>query len=382
MKKVFFIGSEQDDTDKDLFREICRELGYIFLTNGYEVILGSDTVNTSDYWIFQGMKKYCEENKPGKLILHSILAENEKFPFTSQLNNKLIQYLKIETHRYLKEYEIRDGIETSTKAYLDYVWAPAHVGSINQSDVVIPICGSFHTRRACHFAVGMNTPVVPIPNLGGASYIYFRTQIGSFYKKEYKKFGMSDRKNDWELGQSGEKFVSFVNECIIRHNKRITQRADNIRKSGRRETESTEELKGFSPFKYFLSYSHENIDHADQLELLMHREKMELLRDTEEIEPGDNVFERIKDLIKASDYFIALVSHSYRGSEYCQKELQYVKGLPEKNGPKIIYLKVGSDKAITEEMEETRCPDARNIKEKKEVVQKIKNGTLSSKCLD
>ena len=113
---------------------------------------------------------------------------------------------------------------------------------------------------------------------------------------------------------------------VIRHNKRITQCADNIRKSGRRETESTEELKEFSPFKYFLSYSHENIDHADQLELLMHREKMELLRDTEEIEPGDNLFERIKDLIKASDYFIALVSHSYRGSEYCQKELQYVKG--------------------------------------------------------
>lgn len=130
----------------------------------------------------------------------------------------------------------------------------------------------------------------------------------------------------------------------------------------------------------FLNYSHENEDHADQLELLMRRENMILNRDINLIEPGDKLSEKIEDLIKDSDYFIALVSHSYKGSEFCEKELEYVNKLPSEDRPKIIYLIVGSDKAVTKEMEETFCPKARSTPEKEDVIKLIKNGTIPSQC--
>jgi len=352
--KVFFIGSINESDPKDeikLFSEVCEELGYFFLSNGWEVILNSDTNYTADQYIFKGMKKYCEEGKPGKLILHSIY-DNNKEGYERPFKNEEIPTLVIDPVRYPMEYEYREGNRTSRKGYKDYIWVAAHARSIDLADVVVPIRGHEHTRRACYLANAMKTPVAPVPNLGGSSYLFHLTQIDENQKSIFINLGLSDRKGDWKLirndGRSAENFVEYVKVCVERYRRYP---------------------------KCFLSYSHENKNHADQLELLLLRAKFDIndiKRDDKDLKPGDK-YEKLEDLIKDSDCFLALVSHSYRGSKSCQKEWKYVHGLPKKTRPTVIVLKVGSDKAITKLMEKMLWYNAQTDLEKKDVVEQIKN---------
>ncbi len=87
----------------------------------------------------------------------------------------------------------------------------------------------------------------------------------------------------------------------------------------------TEHADAPAPHTYFLSYSRENSDAADHLELALSRQQRSVLRDETHIAAGGCVSTSVEQMIQQADTFVALWNMNYAQSDWCPNELVYAR---------------------------------------------------------
>jgi response regulator RpfG family c-di-GMP phosphodiesterase len=97
---------------------------------------------------------------------------------------------------------------------------------------------------------------------------------------------------------------------------------------------------------YFLSYHRDYAAIADHVELLIRRNKRDVLRDEMTFEAGGDLTDNIKDMINKSDTFIVLWNKNFKNSVWCQNQLEHAYSCQADNKKpyRIILLKLDQTK--------------------------------------
>lgn len=325
--RIFFIGSLAEDGSSEsdkILMQAAFDLGFVAGEQECTVLLGSNTRNTADHYVIKGLVALK------KRVVLEVHRPRESKDYTD-LDSVAGALLTIVFRLYDYEGDFMQGQYTSPEAKRRYVWAAAHAGTISSADVVITLGGGLHTKRAAAMASAMGVPVVAIPQSGGESFIFFHDCI-SFYNAIVREKPELDYAGAlWSI----EKARSAMNQARFL--------------AIGRKLEQGEEAKLSLPkdHSYFLSYSRENKRECDQIELLLRRFKREVLRDETHIPPGAELNECIRAKISRSQTFLALFSHSYRGSNWCQQEIEYALPTIKARNGRLVALLVGSDTSLT-----------------------------------
>jgi hypothetical protein len=98
--------------------------------------------------------------------------------------------------------------------------------------------------------------------------------------------------------------------------------------------------------KVFLSYAHNDLALAKQIESALENEGLQVWNAETEILPGDNFAEKISDALKASDAMVVLLTPESLNSKWIQWEIEYA--LSNKAYRKrVIPVLVGSEERVS-----------------------------------
>lgn len=305
--KIFFIGSKHEiPSDKvDAFDGISNCLGYEIASRRWNALLSSDTVNTIDHHIVKGIQRHFNECRPEKsriIELHRLKPKRSNGPSDTVVARLLRDGLLIKQILYdvttitseLGDDDFEDERhETRHEAREKYVWAQAHAGLIHRCDIVLSLGGRLHTKRALSLAKAMRVPILSLPHAAGESSQWFQDSAESYYDifSEYPGLCFLDCDSH---GDTAKKAMDIA-MVLATHGKK-------------------------KEHTYFLSYSREDSEVCDHIEVMLLRHGRRVFRDIYHIEGGGIVKDHIKDLIRQSDTFIRLESRNYMGSNYCRSE--------------------------------------------------------------
>lgn len=131
------------------FAAACEEIGRELARQGQVVIVGSESPNTADLYVVNGMLSVISISPESSSRIEIIKSSNDKQPFYSaaQKYPRHISYPPISGER----------------------WADAHLMQIKDVDAVLTIGGLDGTYRAGLAAIVAKKVLVPIGTFGGAS---------------------------------------------------------------------------------------------------------------------------------------------------------------------------------------------------------------------
>ncbi|MEY3788855.1 MAG: hypothetical protein RLZ75_3063 [Pseudomonadota bacterium] len=293
--KILFIGSipdhkpetGQEATEKhEVLFSAARELGAEAARRNHTVLIGSDSENTIDYYVAQGVIDFCNRNTSEKRILEIHRPDDSKSPFDKDIPTNLA----IERQYYHQD------------SSAPHKWIVTHVRALDSCNCVIALGGGTSTRIVGNIAADRDKPIIAISSFGGTSTeLYNRLQF--IYKYKVKNSSILARL--WN--KDSAEIVLALAESI---------------------TESTRK----SPHLYFISYSWADSEKADHVEALLRRNGRNVLRDENNVKTGGSLSGAIESLIGQSDTFLALWSQSSSGSTWCPHELELALNLKSKNG--------------------------------------------------
>jgi hypothetical protein len=351
--RIFFVGSlgslteDKSLSDKTL-ETAARDLGYGAAERGWTVLVGASTPNTADNFVITGLADYAGQHSSEKPVLE-VHRPRERTEYTDV--DSIVGTLQVYKHFYENQEDFQDGYYTTTVAKQRYIWASAHAGAISTADAVITLGGGLHTKRAAALASAMGIPVVAIPQSGGESAVIFQDSVSIFRQTVRQQPSLDYTAEPWSKENVNRTF-DYV-EFLTRPHRRDAS-------SGEGEAISGQE------HNYFLSYSHENKADCDQIELLLRRRKRNVARDETGLKSGAKLDDNIRNLISRCQTFLALFSHSYRGSDWCKQELQHARTTPKL---RVIPLLVGSLASISDS--DLVWRDARDWGEKERTILKV-----------
>ena len=327
--RIFFIGSFSKSKGRsgNLVPIAACDLGYECANRRWGVIVGSDTENTADHYVIDGVLRSAKENTSISNLQIEIHRPRDPDNPSYFLQRDIPENVRIYYNFYDNETPWQDGQHTSRTAKEKYLWAGAHAAAISASDAMITLGGRLHTQRAADLAKAIGIPVVPIGISGGQSEILFESERSGFTDIIKRQPSL-----DYSQGEWSADIASIVLDFVVAS----TQRSLGAR------SEPASMTGGVQGHTYFLSYSKENKLECDQIELLLRRENRKVLRDESDIPLGSQLDSRIRNLIASCDTFVALLSNSYRGSPWCMAEFECAHSLSSIR--KVIVL-VGSDSA-------------------------------------
>ncbi|MBX3442949.1 MAG: toll/interleukin-1 receptor domain-containing protein [Planctomyces sp.] len=187
------------------------------------------------------------------------------------------------------------------------LWARA--AATAQADCLIAIGGNTGTTTFCSAASELKKPVIAIPAFGGAAEVHFPMQKSRYLADEFVSAHLSAIERP-----ETERDVFRIIECAERL-------------SGRHS--------------YFLSYSHDDMDAADQIELLLTRSRRAVVRDQTRVRLGErDFFETVLiPAIGACETYVALWSPKFESSAACRRELkEAIKRREEGLRPRRIVI--------------------------------------------
>jgi hypothetical protein len=303
--RIFFIGSIPDHKPgtgqkpkkehQPLFNAAI-ELGSAAAERGHTVIVGSESKNTVDYYVVQGMVRFCENNpdQVAKLLVQR--PKDSQAPYSDVPSN-----LKVERKYYHKDIS------------KPHKWVVAHVRMLDSCDALITLGGGTSTEIVGNIAADRLMPVIAIGSFGGSSSkLYDRLQY--VYKER--------------LGDTG-----VLQKLVIRWHASFAPDIIGLAEA------LVKSAVGPQPHLYFISYSWSDSAVADHVEALLRRNNRNVLRDEDNVQSGGSLSQGIEALINQADTFIALWSKSYANSTWCPNELEYARNKQAKSEkPRRIVL--------------------------------------------
>jgi len=302
--KILFIGStayhvpsqnkEPTPDDKKLF-SACKELGYYASSRGHTILIGSDSKNTIDFHIMEGVLKFLSEKPNKKVSVEIHRPEGPKAIYTDVPEN-----LEISKIQYPESFEHR--------------WIVSHVRALDSCDVLITLGGGASTRLTGNIAADRQKPIISVGTFGGASYELYNKLIYHYKNSISDQSSISYLNSHWSK-KSAEKIIGLAESLAPQ---KISHQVHT----------------------YFISNSWDDSSIADHVELLLLRRNRHVKRDEMSIEPGTNLSDSIKILIQESDTYIGLWSKNFNNSDWCSGEHQYaIKQRNKGENPKrIVFL--------------------------------------------
>lgn len=134
------------------FAEACREIGSKLAEHGHRVIIGSQSPNTADPHVVEGIAAYVRGRGAGKTshdpLVNILRPRDELFPF-----RRLSQDMPQLFSRYEKE---------------EPNWDAAHLLAVERADAVLVIGGSDSSYLAGLSAITSGKTLIPVGAFGGA----------------------------------------------------------------------------------------------------------------------------------------------------------------------------------------------------------------------
>jgi len=303
--KILFIGSipghqpQSGQTplpEHDALFAAARDLGEKAAERNHIVLIGSDSKNTIDYYIAQGVMDYCRKNAPEKRYIEVHRPNDSTSPYGEGTPENL---------EVIRQFYHEDSSNP-------HKWIVTHVRALDSCDCVVTLGGGASTRIVGNIAADREMPIVAVSSFGGTSTeLYDRLQ----YVYKYKV-----RENN--LVQS------IVRPWTPDTSANVIAMAEAMTEADRK-----------APHLYFLSYSWNDSSETDHVEALLRRNGRNVLRDENNVKTGGSLSGAIEALIKQSDTFIALWSNSYSRSTWCPQELEFAINESSKNKkPKRIVV--------------------------------------------
>lgn len=317
MCRIFFIGSipehipGESKLDIDKCDELCRagiELGRESVRRGHKLILGSDSINTIDKYVMDGVFEYCKDSQ-NKAYVEIHRPQNSRAIYTDVPDNVEIS---------------RVDYDSDTESKLK--WIVSHVRALDSCDVVILLGGGASTKLIGNIAADRQIPVLAVPNFGGSAENVYE-KLKYYYRNLFSdNSDISVLTQSWNTS-SAEKIVGL---------------AETIRSKKR----------GREKHSYFISYSWSDMGESDHLEIVLLRNHRIVNRDERSLNPGEDLDDGVRLLIEESDTFIGLYSENFKNSSWCPSELAYAQRRNQngKNPKRIVLISLdGTDVPITYE---------------------------------
>ncbi|MBK6999472.1 MAG: toll/interleukin-1 receptor domain-containing protein [Rhodoferax sp.] len=295
--KILFIGSipghkpesgQKPLPEHDALFTAAREIGEKAAEKGHVILIGSDSKNTVDYYIAQGVMDYCRKNSGMQRQIEVHRPNDSKSPFVEDVPENL---------SIVRQYYHEDSSNP-------HKWIVTHVRALDSCDCIVTLGGGASTRIVGNIAADREMAIVAISSFGGTSAELFdRLQYVYKYKVKNKSVIQSIIR-PWSADSA---------ENVIAISEALTE-------SGRK-----------TPHLYFISYSWTNSAEADHVEALLRRNGRSVLRDENNVKTGGSLSGAIELLIKQSDTFLALWSDSYSRSSWCPQELEFAINKSSKN---------------------------------------------------
>jgi len=304
MARIFFIGSIPDheaNTGKDCSEKhhdlinAARQLGSKAVARGHKVLIGSDSPNTIDKYIMEGILDYCKiKGNTANIEIHR--PEKSKAIFTKVPENLTISRI---------DYESDTGVELK--------WVVSHVRALDSCDIVILLGGGKSTKLIGNIAADRQIPVISIPTFKGTATIIYE-KLRYYYKNILsEKSDLSILTQEW--GETSAEKIIGLAETLYSHNRNV------------------------KPHTYFISYNWDDISEADNVEVLLLRNHRLVNRDERSLTPGTDLNDSVKLLIEESDTFLGLYSKNFKKSSWCPNELTYsLKRQKQGLNPKRVIL--------------------------------------------
>ena len=267
--------------------QAARELGYEAVRAGHTILLRNVTsTNAVDRYVLQGAAQWCEENSSNAAAVEAHLPD-----FFSPHTDPAPPGLKITPVGYPRH----GGSATGDKAlYFDFLVAT--VRAVESCDVAITLGDGESVRMVGSLAASGRAPVLAIAAFGGSSsdvFDHHRSTYAIILPGQPDYSALSDR---WRL-DSAARVIAFAE-----------------RLGPRRPAEGTTR-------SYFISYSSNDAEIADHIELLLRRKDRHVIRDETFLRVGDRLPDAVAAMVSQCGTFVAINSRSYALSDWCQNEL-------------------------------------------------------------
>lgn len=303
--KILFIGSipgHQPGTGQipgpehqELF-DAAEQLGYSAAKRGHTILLGSQSKNTVDSYVLNGVVRYGNESPSARLSVEIHRPRDAK-----RTHSHLPGNIEVTRHTYHAD---ESG---------PYKWIVSHVRALDTCDALIALGGGTSTRLVGSIAADRAKPVIAIASFGGSSQDLFE-RVQYAYKE---KLGNASSLM-WLTEPWGEESAGGI--VVL--------------------AETLHSLSsGFRPHLYFLSYSWADSPVADHVETLLRRNNRNVLRDEAYVETGCSLSRTVEAMIGQTDTFLTLWSEAYSKSTWCPHELEYARNRQAKGErPRRIVL--------------------------------------------
>lgn len=301
----------------------AAELGYSAVNNGHTALIRSESKNSIDYYVFQGICRFCEENKDRTAYLELHQPEGRILPYSNIPNN-----LKFSRVVYPKTPKAPYYQHT----YIHYEWIVATVRALDSTDVVIVSGDGQSIKIIGTIASERKIPVLAIASFGGLSKTLYEDLKYVYNYIFPDSTDLSYLYEPW-TPNSSDKIIALAELAKKDLSSNITH-------------------------SYFISYSSEDTDIADHIEALLRRFNRIVRRDEENIKGGTSLTHSIAFLIDESDTFIGVLSKNYNNSVWCKNELEYARENQKqcKKPTRIVILQTDETKPIITFCDARRFP--------------------------
>jgi hypothetical protein len=133
---------------KDLFENICFNLGSKIAQKGHSIIVGSLSANTADFHVVKGIVEEFKNKSLNYPLVKVLRPKSKYFPFQN----------------YSKDYPHIFTFCSQSQPY----WEGAHLMAIKEADVVLVIGGSRNSYFAGLASIFVGKTLIPIGSFGGA----------------------------------------------------------------------------------------------------------------------------------------------------------------------------------------------------------------------
>jgi len=137
---------------KEDFARACFDIGFKLAAHGHSVIVGSQSPNTADLYIVEGIVKYVEKHDEARSLDYPLVnilrPKDELFPF------------KRSSERFPQVFSRYEKVEPD--------WDTAHVSAVEEADAVLIVGGAESSYMAGRAAIASGKTLVPVGCFGGA----------------------------------------------------------------------------------------------------------------------------------------------------------------------------------------------------------------------
>ena len=307
--KVMIIGGAPDVEREDNFSEYVRRLGEILSSEDHDFITCSPFPGSADLAFIKG-----------------VLASGEKSSIEIHFPNSDIIKAKIDglegeissTECNLKRFPCQPpDIETDeSKAHS---WLYSQIRAMERASVIIAVGGKIggSAQLLLGLARDKNKPIIPLSLFGGASKNYYDR-----FRYEFEDILIGQASLD-DVQDNPNSLPEFLAGLVTSVSRKV--------KPG---------------LKVFLSYSRDDENDADFVEMTLRRRGLHVFRDESELEPGHMVPDKIKEGIESSDIFLALWSVNYCSSPWCFDEIQLALNLKDEEKIDLWLLRLDETRIV------------------------------------